>query len=166
MPMPCCPKKVGSQLTKPKISVVTVISTTQPTISRGSKAGLNSEAKVQSGVGTAATGGGKGLPPETSRSIAFISASASAALPLLSSQRGLSGNFLRRYQTISAPTPAIANIGRQPKSGMTSVLMIDVAGKPATTMKAIKAIQRPPEARGTTSAIVEYPTTISAPTPH
>src|ERR1700675_422800 len=154
MPIPCCPKKVGSQLTKPKISVLTVISTTQPTTSRGSKAGLNSEAKVQSGVGTAAAGGGgKGPPPETSRSIACISASASAGLPLLSSQRGLSGNFLRRYQTIRAPTPAIANIGRQPKSGMISVLMIDVAGKPATTMKAMKAIQRPREAGGTNSVL-------------
>src|SRR5882762_8610736 len=56
MLIPCCPKKVGSQLTKPKISVLTVISTTQPTTSRGSKAGLNSEANVQSGVGTAGAG--------------------------------------------------------------------------------------------------------------
>src|ERR1700716_3445141 len=155
MPIPCCPKKVGSQLTKPKISVLTVISTTQPTISRGSKAGLNSEAKVHSGVGTAATGGGKGLPPETSRSIACISASAAAVLPLLSSQRGLSGNFLRRYQTIRAPTPAIANIGRQPNSGMTSVLMIEVAGKTATTMKSMNAIKRQREAGGTNSVMME-----------
>src|SRR5580700_4628149 len=155
MPIPCCPKKVGSQLTKPKISVLAVISTTQPTTSRGSKAGLNSEASVQLGVGTVTAGAGKGLPSETSRSITCISASASAVLPLLSSQRGLSGNFLRRYQTIRAPTPAIANIGRQPKLGMTSVLMIDVAGKPATTMKAMKAIQRPREAGGTNSVMVE-----------
>ena len=155
MLMPCCPKKVGSQLTKPKISVLTVISTTLPTTSRGSRAGLNNEAKVQTGVGTAGAGGGKGLPPDASRSIACISASASAVLPALSSQRGLSGSFLRRYQTIRAPTPAMTNIGRQPNSGMTSVLMIEVAGKPATTRKAMKAIQRPREAGGTNSVMVE-----------
>ena len=42
-----------------------------------------------------------------------------------------------------------------PKLGMISVLMIDVAGKPATTTKAIKAIQRPREAGGTNSVMVE-----------
>jgi hypothetical protein len=95
------------------------------------------------------------LPPEASRSIACISASASAVRPLASSQRGLSGRFLRKYQTISAPTPAMTNIGRQPKLGMTSVLMIEVAGKPATTRKAMKAIQRPRDAGGTNSVMVE-----------
>ena len=49
----------------------------------------------------------------------------------------------------------MTNIGRQPNSGMTSVLMIEVAGKPATTMKAMKAIQRPREAGGTNSVMVE-----------
>ncbi len=39
MPIPCCPKKVGSQFTKPKISVLIAISTTEPTIIRGSKPG-------------------------------------------------------------------------------------------------------------------------------
>src|SRR5437763_1715972 len=125
-----------------------VIRTTEPTTRRGSNAGVKSDARLHCAAGGVAAGGGKGLPPEASRSINSISASASAVRPFVSSQRGLSGRFLRRYQTISAPTPAMANIGRQPKLGMTSVLMIEVAGKPATTMKAMKAIQRPREAGG------------------
>src|SRR5215468_7827002 len=155
MPMPCWPKNVGSQLTNPKIKVLTVINTTEPTTRRGSRAAPNSEAKVKAGAGSAGAGGGKGRPPEASRSISCISASASAARWWVSSQRGLSGRLLRRYQTISAPTPAMTNIGRQPKLGITNVLMIDVAGKPATTTKAIKAIQRPREAGGTNSVMVE-----------
>src|SRR5476651_289824 len=157
MLIPCWPKKVGSQFTKPKISVLMVISTTQPTTRRGSRAALNSEPKVQAATGATSTGGGRGLPvdPSTSLSISFISASASASRPLVSSQRGLSGSFLRRYQTIRAPTPAMANIGRQPKLGITKVLMIEVAGKPATTMKAMKAIQRPRDLGGTNSVMVE-----------
>src|SRR5471030_124942 len=163
MLMPCWPKKVGSQFTKPKISVLTVTSTTQPTISRGNRVALNSEPNVYSTTGAAGRGGGSALPPEASRSISCISASASAVLPLASSQRGLSGSFLRRYQTTSAPTPAMANIGRQPltasitgepktvmseesvKPGITKVLIIEVAGKPATTTKAMNDIHRPRE---------------------
>ena len=153
--MPCWPKKVGSQLTKPKISVLMVISTTEPTTRRGSRAGVKSDANGSIVPPAASAPAPARRPPEASRSIACISASASASLPLASSQRGLSGRFLRRYQTTSAPTPAITNIGRQPKLGMTSVLMIEVAGKPATTMKAMKAIQRPREAGGTNSVMVE-----------
>src|SRR3954466_13123344 len=155
MLMPWCPKKVGSQFTKPKISVLITISTTDPTIRRGSSAGPNNAPKDTAGTATGTAGGGNGRPPETSASIFCINASASAVRPLLSSQRGLSGRFLRRYQTIIAPTPAITNIGRQPHVGMTKVLMIEVAGKPATTMKAMNAIQRPREAGGTNSVMVE-----------
>jgi len=46
--------------------------------------------------------------------------SASMWRPWDASQRGDSGMFLRRNQTISAPTPAMANIQRQPKRGMIS----------------------------------------------
>jgi len=38
--------------------------------------------------------------------------------PWDSSQRGDSGKLSRRYQTMSAPMPAITNIGRQPRVGM------------------------------------------------
>src|SRR5436190_21660700 len=155
MLMPCWPKKVGSQLTKPKISVLITISTTEPTIMRGSSVGLNSEPNDHAGIGAGTAGGGKGRPPEASASIFSISASASASRPLLSSQRGLSGRFFRRYHTTIAPTPAITNIGRHPQTGMTKVLMIDVAGNPATTMNAMNAIQRPREAGGTNSVMVE-----------
>jgi len=54
---------------------------------------------------------------EASFSMVCINASASALRPCDSSQRGDSGNALRRYHTMSEPTPAIANIGRQPKVG-------------------------------------------------
>src|SRR5438477_4235884 len=155
MEMPCWPKNVGSQLTKPKISVLMVISTTQPTTRRGSRAGVKSDARLHCATWGVGAGAGNGRPPDASRSINSISASASAVLPLVSSQRGLSGRFLRGYQTISAPTPAMANIGRQPKLGMINVLMIEVAGKPATTMKAMKAIQRQREAGGTNSIMVD-----------
>src|SRR5689334_15475964 len=155
MPMPCWPQKVGSQFTKPKISVLMAISTTQPAVIRGSSAGENSMPNDTGATGAAGAGGGRGRPSAASTSIACISASASAARPLASSQRGLSGRFLRRYQTTSAPTPAITNIGRQPQVGTTKVLMIEVAGKPATTMKAMNDIQRPREAGGTNSVMVE-----------
>ena len=73
-------------------------------------------ATCATGAGT--TTGGSGLPPAASFSIACISASASSVRPCDSSQRGDSGRFLRRYQTISEPMPAMTNIGRQPKFGM------------------------------------------------
>ena len=69
-------------------------------------------------AGTVIAGGGSAAPPDDSFSIAVIKASASAARPCDSSQRGDSGKFLRRYQTTSEPTPAMMNIGRQPKLGM------------------------------------------------
>ena len=53
-----------------------------------------------------------------SASIAVICASASARRPLLSSQRGLSGMFLRMNHTSSAHTPMIANSARQPSVGI------------------------------------------------
>src|SRR5258708_712280 len=84
MPIPCCPKKVGSQLTKPKISVLAVISTTQPTTSRGSKAGLNSEAKVQSGVGTAGAARGQSPAHPNPRPLPLIPASPPPRLRLRS----------------------------------------------------------------------------------
>src|SRR5690348_4315223 len=128
MLMPCWVKKVGSQFTKPKIRVLITISTTEPTTSRGSSSALNNAPNGSTGTGGRTAGGGSGAPPDTSASIVCISASASASRPLVSSQRGLSGRFFRRYQTISAPTPAITNIGRQPQVGTTKVLMIEVAG--------------------------------------
>ena len=64
-------------------------------------------------------GGGSGkVGNATSASIDVIKASASAVRPSDSSQRGDSGSALRRYQTIREPTPAMMNIGRQPKLGM------------------------------------------------
>jgi hypothetical protein len=98
--------------------VLIVISTQQPTKRRCRIGGLNISAAVSCGTGAAITGGGSVAPPEDSASIDSISASASAVRPCDSSQRGDSGKFLRRYQTTSEPTPAIMNIGRQPKLGM------------------------------------------------
>src|SRR5664280_1238025 len=100
-------KNCGRKLTKPKISVLMVISTQLPTIMR-----------CRIGGGGLAAGGNAPAPAVTSFSIDVIKASASALRPFDSSQRGDSGKFLRRYQTISEPTPAMMNIGRQPQAGM------------------------------------------------
>ena len=70
------------------------------------------------GTGAGATAAAARRPFATSFSIACIKASASAVRPFNSSQRGDSGSALRRYQTISEPTPAMTNIGRQPQVGM------------------------------------------------
>src|SRR5262249_32936294 len=152
---PPATKNCGSHVTNPKISVLTVISTQLPTTMRLSKSPCSSDARVNCGVGTGAAGGGSGPAAEASFSIAASIASASASRSLISSQRGDSGNDLRRYQTISAPTPAITNIGRQPKLGMIRLPSSVVTGRPETTRNAMKASQRPRETGGTNSVRVE-----------
>ena len=92
-------------------------------------------------------------------------ASASAIRPTDSSQRGDSGNALRRYQTTSAPNPPSANMARQPKCGMMSVPRSAATGKPLTTMTFMPPSHLPRVCGGTNSVIVEYPTTFSAPRP-
>ena len=111
-------KNCGRKITKPKINVLIVISTQEPTIMRCSSGGLNMSDAATCGTGAGTTTGGSGLPPAVSFSIVCINASASSVRPCDSSQRGDSGRFLRRYQTMSEPTPAMMNIGRQPKAGM------------------------------------------------
>jgi hypothetical protein len=61
---------------------------------------------------------------------------------------------LRRYQTISAPTPAITNIGRQPNVGMIKVPSRAVAGRPDTTTNAMKASHQPRDCGGMNSVSV------------
>ena len=75
-------------------------------------------AAVTCTTGAACAGAGSAPAVAASCSIAVISASASASRPFDSSQRGDSGSALRRYQTMSEPTPAMMNIGRQPQAGM------------------------------------------------
>ena len=117
MVRPCCTKNCGSQVTKPKIKVLTVISTQLPTIMRNSNGGRASAARFGR-AGTAPHGTTAGNAVAAPFSIAAIMASASSLRPWDSSQRGDSGRFLRSHQTISAPTPAMTNIGRQPQAGM------------------------------------------------
>ena len=112
-------KNCGRKITKPKISVLMVISSQHPTSRRCRIGGLNIEAAVSCVTGAVMAGAGSGpVVAATSASMVCISASASASRPCASSQRGDSGRFLRRYHTISAPTPAMTNIGRQPQFGM------------------------------------------------
>ncbi len=111
-------KNCGRKITKPKIKVLIVISTQEPTIMRCSSGGLSMSDAVTWATGAGTTTGGSVPPPADSFSIACIRDSASAVRPCDSSQRGDSGRFLRRYQTISEPMPAMTNIGRQPKVGM------------------------------------------------
>src|SRR5665213_1338644 len=111
-------KNCGRKITKPKISVLMVINTQQPTSNRCRIGGLNISEADRCATGAVTIGGGKDSDGEASASIDCISASASAVRPCDSSQRGDSGRFLRRYQTISEPMPAMMNIGRQPKLGM------------------------------------------------
>ena len=91
----------------------------------------------------------------TSFSIVCISASASAVRPCASSQRGDSGKFLRKYQTISEPIPAMMNIGRHPQVGMIRYPRIAVTGNPQTVKNAMKASHRPRVFGGTNSVSVE-----------
>jgi hypothetical protein len=113
---PCWTKNCGSQVTKPKISVFTVISAQLPTIMRIRSGGRASAAKSTAGMAAGGFGAGNGC--RASLSIAATIASASSIRPCDSSQRGDSGKFLRSHQTISAPMPAITNIGRHPQFGM------------------------------------------------
>ena len=152
---PCCTKKVGSQVTKPKIRVLIEISTTQPTIMRCRIGGLIREPRRKSVAGAAGAGAGSVPPAAASRSMNCISASASAVLPCASSQRGDSGSVLRKYQTMSAPIPAMTNIGRQPNVGITNVPINAVAGSPETTSSAMVASRRPRSRGGTNSVRVE-----------
>ncbi len=85
-----------------------------PTISCVSSGARNRSPIGRTGTGAGKAGGGNGPLAAHSRSISASSASASSWWPWVSSQRGDSGRFLRRYQTISEPMPAITNIGRQP----------------------------------------------------
>src|ERR1700730_1810538 len=97
---PLWTKKVGSQVTNPKISVFTVMRVMQPTIMRGNKAGLRRDLSFLDGT-IEGVGDGGGSGPcccETSRSIDCRRASASSWRPTDSSQRGDSGRALRRYQ--------------------------------------------------------------------
>ena len=71
--------------------------------------------------GAATAGAGAGREPalcSTSFSIVSNKDSASAVRPCASSQRGDSGRFLRKYQTMSEPIPAMTNMGRQPQVGI------------------------------------------------
>src|SRR3954464_1417050 len=101
------------------------------------------------------TGGGSGPDAAVAFSIARLRALAFSLRPFDSSQRGDSGRFLRRYQTISEPMPAMMNIGRQPQVGMISQPRIAVTGKPHTVRNAMKASQRPRVRGGTNSVMVE-----------
>jgi len=71
------------------------------------------------GTTTAAAGAGRvPAPCATSFSIVVNKDSASALRPCASNQRGDSGRFLRKYQTMSEPIPAMTNMGRQPQVGI------------------------------------------------
>ena len=116
MLMPCWTKKVGSQSTKPKISVLIDdqhhAADDQPRQQLGAEQRGKLKARHRHRRPT------RRRQRPAARASVSISASAPRPRPrgrCASSQRGDSGSALRRYQTISAPTPAITNIGRQPK---------------------------------------------------
>src|SRR5580658_1756399 len=160
---PSFTKNDGSQVMKPNSSVLTTIIMTAPTNSRGSISVENSATCGAAGAG--APTGGSGFSRATSASIAVTTFSACSVRPADSSQRGDSGRFLRRYQTTSAPTPAMANIQCQPMVGMTKVPTSEAIGSAVTTKTTIPPSHLPRTAGGTNSVSVAYPTTISAPRP-
>src|SRR5215469_1333897 len=149
-------KKVGNQVTKPKIRVLTTMSPIEPTTSRGSSVGPNRSSRLRAGVMAVVSCGRDGRSWfADSLSIFVISSSASAKRSLDSSQRGDSGIDFRRYQTMRAPIPAIKKTGRQPNVGMIIEPRSAVAGSPDTTTNDMKASHRPRELGGTNSARVE-----------
>ena len=111
-------KNRGRKITKPKISVLIVISTQEPTIMLCRIGGFSMAEAVTCATGAGCAGAGSGPAVAASFSIDCIRASASSVRPFDSSQRGDSGSRLRRYQTISEPMPAMMNIGRQPQCGI------------------------------------------------
>src|SRR5271156_5441594 len=67
---PCWTKKAGIDVTNPKISVLTTISTILPTIMRGSSAGDTRDARLDDGTTAGGRAGtGNGTPPDASLSI-------------------------------------------------------------------------------------------------
>src|SRR6202041_2050527 len=54
---PCCTKKVGSQVTNPKIKVLTTIRVVDPTIMRGKSTGLSSEPRLRERLGVGSDAG-------------------------------------------------------------------------------------------------------------
>src|SRR6516164_2542586 len=113
-----------------------------PTNRRGSSTGFSKAATVLGGgAGFEKTGGASApLSPATSSSIDFMIASASSVRQIDSSQRGDSGNALRRYHTTSPPSPASTNMARQLVRGMLSVLASALKGKlviPRTSWRAM-----------------------------
>src|SRR5580704_14631835 len=144
------------------------ISETDPKIIRGRITGLRSEERFRECFITGANvGNGNGACcSATSLSMADSKASASSVRPTDSSQRGDSGNFFRKYQTTSAPSPPSMNIARQPNVGIMSLPSSAATGNPVTTKTVMKPSHLPRDCGGTNSVSVEYPTTFSAPSPN
>src|SRR5882757_2796544 len=149
-------KNTGSQVTKPYNSVLMVIRQTEPTIMRDNSGAVNSVPRSgEAATVTVVVGAGNGWPWAASFSIACSSASASAVRPTASSQRGDSGNDLRKYHTISAPMPPSTNIARQPNCGTTTEATSRAAGNPVTTQTAVSPSHLPRVQAGTNSVMVE-----------
>src|SRR5690349_3690468 len=133
------------------------IKETDPKIMRGRIAGLKSEERFRECFTSGESlGAGSGeCCSETSPSIDCSKASAFSVCPTDSSQRGDSGNFFRKYQTTSAPSPPRTNMARQPSPGMMSLPSSAATGKPVTTKTVIKPSHLPRDCGGTNSVNVE-----------
>ena len=132
------------------------ISTTLPVIVRITTRGVNSVKIDTSRFSTTGATGASGRLPlgATCRSISRSCASASASRPFDSSQRGDLGMLRRRNQTISAPTPTMTNIQRQPKFGITKRPIRAERNSAELVMTASPVPQRPRLPGGTNSLIV------------
>src|ERR1700694_4342445 len=74
-------KNCGRKITKPKINVLIVISTQEPTIRRCSSGGFSMSDAATSATGAGTTTPGSGLPAEDSVSIALLKGSAFPGAP-------------------------------------------------------------------------------------
>src|SRR3979490_61430 len=105
---PCCTKKVGSHCTKPKISVLIMISATDPTTMLGNKDGVKSELRLNGGIGVAGWGGGSGAAAAASFSTPRRSGS---ALPV---PAAAAGSGWGRDKTRGGRGRETTTSGRQP----------------------------------------------------
>src|SRR5207253_4745383 len=116
--------------------------------------------------GTMVSGDAGGLLAESkpaSRSKLETRASASASRPMTTSHLGDSGNSRLRNHATKDPTAPSRNMTRHPKFGTNNQARKAEIGSPAVTSVHIMPDHLPRIFAGKNSAIIEYPTTTSAP---
>src|SRR6476659_1273054 len=147
------------------MSIFATMRDTHPTIRFARKGRRN---RSPAAWGTMVSGDAGRLLTESkpaSRSKLETRASASVSRPMTTNQRGDSGNSRLRNHATMEPSAPSSNMTRHPKVGTNSQARNAETANPAVTTVHIMPDQRPRIRAGKNSAIMEYPTTTSAPSP-